>query len=149
MAMLRMALAFGGVLALAAPVQAQMNSKDLKWSAAPPVFPKGAQMAVLSGNPGAKGPFVVRLKMPAGYRIPAHHHPTDEYVTVISGDLGLGMGDKLDTAKSAHLAAGGFAEAPGRMHHFAWTKGGAVVQISAEGPFAMTYVNPADDPTRH
>jgi quercetin dioxygenase-like cupin family protein len=147
MAMLKMALAFSGVLALAAPVQAEVNSRDLKWGAAPPVFPKGAQMAVLSGDPGAKGTFVVRLKMPAGYKIAAHHHPTDEYITVISGDFALGMGDKLNTAKSAHLAAGGFAEAPARMNHFAWTKGGAVVQVSSEGPFALIYVNPADDPT--
>ncbi len=70
-------------------------------------------------------------------------------VTVISGDISLGMGDKLDETKSAHLIASGFAEAPARMNHFAWTKSGAVVQVSADGPFAMTYVNPTDDPTHH
>jgi anti-sigma factor ChrR (cupin superfamily) len=91
---------------------------------------------------------VIRLKMPAGYKIPAHQHPTDEYVTVVSGDLALGMGDKLDPAKSAKLAPGGFAMAGAKMNHFAYSTGGAVVQVSAEGPFAMTYVNPADDPTR-
>lgn len=147
--MLRIALAFGGVLALAGSAQAQVNSTDLKWGAAPAVFPAGAQMAVLSGDPGKAGTFVIRLKMPAGYKIAAHHHPTDEYVTVVSGDFSLGMGDKLDEAKSAHLTAGGFADAPANMNHFAWTTGGAVVQVAAEGPFAMTYVNPADDPTHH
>jgi uncharacterized RmlC-like cupin family protein len=145
--MLKMALALGGVLAVAGSAQAQVNSADLKWGPAPAVFPKGAQMAVLSGDPGKAGVFVIRLTMPAGYKIGAHHHPTDEYVTVISGDFSLGMGDKLDAAKSAHLTAGGFAEAPANMNHFAWTTNGAVVQVSAEGPFAMTYVNPADDPT--
>ena len=145
--MLKMALVLGGMLALAAPAQAQMNSADLKWGPAPPVFPAGAQMAVLSGDPGKAGTFVIRLKIPAGYKIPAHHHPTDEYLTVISGDFSLGMGDKLDETKSADLTAGGFAEAPAQMNHFAWTKSGAVVQVWADGPFAMTYVNPADDPT--
>lgn len=134
--------------AIGASAQGQVNSPDLKWSPAPEIFPKGATMAVLSGDPGNSGIFVVRLKMPAGYNIPAHHHPTDEYVTVISGDLSLGMGDKLDKAKSAHLAAGGFVEAPANMNHFAWSKAGAVVQIVADGPFAMTYVDPKDDPTR-
>jgi quercetin dioxygenase-like cupin family protein len=145
--MLKMALVLGGILTLAAPAQAQMNSADLKWGPAPPVFPAGAEMAVLSGDPGKAGTFVIRLKIPAGYKIPAHHHPTDEYLTVISGDFSLGMGDKLDETKSADLTAGSFAEAPAQMNHFAWTKSGAVVQVWADGPFAMTYVNPADDPT--
>jgi quercetin dioxygenase-like cupin family protein len=147
--MLKMALVFSGVLALAVPAQAQMNSTDLKWSAAPPVFPAGAQMAVLSGDPSKAGTFVIRLKMPAGYKVPAHHHSTNEFVTVISGDFSLGMGDKLDETKSAHLMAEGFAEAPARMNHFAWTKSGAVVQVSADGPFNLTYANLADDPTHH
>jgi anti-sigma factor ChrR (cupin superfamily) len=147
--MLKSTLVLGGLLGLVGSAQAQVNSTDLNWGPAPAIFPAGAQMAVLSGDPGKPGTFVIRLKMPAGYQIPAHNHPTDEYVTVITGDFSLGMGDKLDEAKSAHLAAGGFAEAPARMNHFAWTKSGAVVQVSADGPFAMTYVNPADDPTHH
>lgn len=146
--MLRTVVLVSGVLCLSAPAAAQVNSADLKWGPAPAVFPAGAQMAVLSGDPGKAGVFVVRLKMPAGYKIPAHHHPTDEYVTVISGDLSLGMGDKLDPAKAAKLAPGGFAMAGAKMNHFALSTGGAVVQVSAEGPFGMTYVNPADDPTR-
>lgn len=146
--MFRALVAASGLVLLAGAAQAQVNSGDLKWGPAPAIFPAGAQMAVLSGDPGKAGEFVVRLKMPAGYRIPAHHHPTDEYVTVISGDFSLGMGDRLDPAKSARLSAGGFAEAPSGMSHFAFTDAGAVVQVSAEGPFAMTYVNPSDDPTR-
>lgn len=139
----------GGLLCLSSPASAQMNSSDLKWGPAPAVFPAGAQMAVLSGDPTKAGVFVIRLKTPPGYKIPAHHHPTDEYVTIISGDFSLGMGDKLDPAKGAKLSPGGFAVAPANMNHYALTNGGAVVQVSAEGPFAMTYVNPADDPTHH
>ena len=147
--MLKMAVLVSGLLCLASPVAAQVNSGDLKWGPAPAVFPAGAQMAVLSGDPTKAGVFVIRLKVPAGYKIPAHHHPTDEYVTVISGDLSLGMGDKLDPAKAAKLAPGGFAMAGAKMNHFAFSTDGAVVQVSAEGPFQLTYVNPADDPTRH
>ena len=82
-------------------------------------------MAVLSGDPGRSGVFVIRLNMPAGYWIPARHHPTDEYVTVISGDFHLGMGDRLDPAKGKRLDAGGFAMAPKGMNHYAWTERGA------------------------
>jgi quercetin dioxygenase-like cupin family protein len=146
--MLKMVVLVSGLLGLSAPAAAQMNSTDLKWGPAPAVFPAGAQMAVLSGDPTKSGLFVIRLKMPAGYKIPPHQHPTDEYVTVVSGDVGVGMGDKLDTAKSSKLTPGGFAMMGAKMNHFAHSTGGAVVQVSSEGPFAMTYVNPADDPTR-
>ena len=82
----------------ASSASAQVNSSDLRWGPAPAVFPKGARMAVLAGDPGKAGTFVIRLKMPAGYAVQAHHHPTDELVTVISGNLSLGMGDKLNRA---------------------------------------------------
>lgn len=132
----------------ASSASAQMNLNEGKWGPAPAVFPRGAEMSVLSGDPGKEGMFVVRLRMPAGYSIPAHNHPTDEYVTVVSGTLSLGMGDRLDHAKAATLRTGGFVMAGAKMNHYAFTPNGAVVQILAHGPFAMTYVNPADDPTR-
>jgi quercetin dioxygenase-like cupin family protein len=143
------ALAITALVAGAGAAQAQVNSQDLKWGAAPPIFAKGAQMAVLSGDPSKAGPFVIRLKVPAGYAFAAHHHPTDEYVTVLEGDLSLGMGDKLDQTKGATLSAGGFAMAPANMNHYAWSKSGSVLQVSADGPFVMVYVDPADDPTKH
>lgn len=146
--MLKAVVLVSGLLCFASPAAAQVNTGDLKWGPAPAIFPAGAQMSVLSGEPTKAGVFVLRLKMPPGYKIPAHQHPSDEYVTVISGDLSLGMGDKLDPAMSAKLAPGGFALAGAKMNHFAFSTGGAVVQVSAEGPFGMTYVNPADDPTR-
>ena len=85
------------------------------------------------------------MKMPAGYKIPAHWHPSDENITVISGTFNLGMGDKLDVAKSKAFPAGSFAVAPAKMNHFAIAKQAAIVEVSAIGPFAITYVNPADD----
>ena len=73
----------------------------VKWGPSPPSLPAGAQIAVLSGDPSKEGSsFVVRLKMPAGYEIAAHHHPTVENVTVLSGNLHAGMGDKLDKGKA-------------------------------------------------
>jgi quercetin dioxygenase-like cupin family protein len=142
------ALGIAVAYCIAGGAQAQVNSQDLTWGPAPPVFAKGAQMAVLAGDPSKTGQFVIRLKVPAGYKVAAHHHPTDEYVTVVEGDFSLGMGDKLDETKGASLRPGGFAEAPANMNHYAWSKGGAVIQVSAAGPFEMIYVNPADDPTK-
>jgi quercetin dioxygenase-like cupin family protein len=119
---------------------------DITWGPAPPFLPPGAQAAILEGDPAQAGLYTVRLSMPDGYQIPAHHHPTTEHVTVISGEFHLGMGDKLDTAKGTALPAGSFGYLPAEMHHFAWAKGATVVQVHGMGPFAITYVNPADDP---
>ena len=124
-----------------------MGSSSVKWGPPPPVVPAGAKFAVIDGDPALAGPVTVRIAMPAGYKIPPHWHPTDEYVTVLSGSLSLGMGDTPDPAHATMLKAGGFAVAPAKMHHYASTKTGATIQLHFMGPFALTYVNPTDDPT--
>jgi len=135
-------------VAFAQEMQPPINADEVKWGPAPPNIPAGAQIAVLAGNPASDGPYVVRLKMPANYKVPAHYHPKDETVTVISGDFHVGMGDKLDMQKGLVLNAGGFGAVPAGMRHYGWTDGGTVVQIHGNGPFAITYVNPADDPSK-
>jgi anti-sigma factor ChrR (cupin superfamily) len=138
----------GGAAALAQEMRMPLNADQVKWGPAPNAFPPGAQIAVVSGDPFKNGLYVVRLKMPPNYKIPAHNHPTTEYVTVLSGDFHIGMGDKLDTQKGQLLRAGGFAEASAKMNHYAWSTSETVVQIHGQGPFAITYVNPADDPSK-
>jgi anti-sigma factor ChrR (cupin superfamily) len=145
------ALAFvlaGANAALADDMKTPTNSADLKWGPAPSALPKGAEITVLSGDPFKDGPYVLRLKMPNGYKIPAHNHPTSEYVTVISGDFNIGMGDKLDEKNGMKLTAGGYGEAPAKMNHYAWASSPSVVQVHGQGPFAIMYVNPADDPSK-
>src|SRR5438876_6481819 len=138
-----LALALIACAVLAGPALAQgvsdaqifINSKDIKWTDAPPSMPKGAKVAVLQGDPGKTGPFVIRLKTPAGYKVAPHWHSQEENLTVLSGTLYLGMGDKLDT-KSAHaLSAGGFHLLPGKLHHYAFSKVPTVVQINSNGRF--------------
>lgn len=122
------------------------KAADLKWGEAPPGLPAGGKIAVLDGDPGKAGPFIVRLKMPEGYKIMPHTHPTPERVTVISGTANIGMGDKFDESAGTKLGPGDFVVLPTGMKHFAWGTGETVVQIQSEGPFQINYVNPADDP---
>ena len=130
-----------------APASAGKSAQpELKWGPAPAIFPAGAQMAVLQGNPGGSELFTVRLRLPNGYKIPPHVHPTDEHVTVISGTFLVGMGKTFDAAHTMQLKAGGFVTAPAHEAHYAMAKGPTIVQVHALGPFAMTYVNPADTP---
>ncbi len=122
----------------------------LDWQPAPPIFPPGAQMAVLQGDPSVAGAlFTVRLRFPNRYILPAHFHPTDENVTVIRGIFLVGPGDKFsEDALLPPLKQGDFIVAPANANHFATVRGPTEVQVHAIGPFKLTYVNPADDPTR-
>ena len=122
------------------------SAKEVKWGAPPPVFPPGAKFAVIAGDPATTGLVTVRFEMPAGYKIPPHFHPTDEHVTVLKGSFSLGMGDVIDEAHALTLSPGGYAVAMANMHHYAYTTTGATIQVHMQGPFAITYVNPADDP---
>ena len=119
---------------------------NIKWGAGPAHFPAGMQVAVIEGDPSSNGPYVIRAKFPKKYKIMPHFHPTDEHITVLEGTFSVGMGDKFDEAKLTKLPVGGYADMKTGNHHFAYSKKGCVIQVHGVGPFAITYVNPADDP---
>ena len=127
------------LLATAAP------EEDIQWGPAPPIFPKGAEFAVLQGDPSKSEEFTVRLRFPNGYKIPPHWHSNAEQLTIISGNFVLHMGDSMKAEPHA-LDAGGYHFLPAKMHHAAEIKGETVVQITGTGPFDIHYLNPADNP---
>jgi quercetin dioxygenase-like cupin family protein len=129
-----------------APAHVMENLGAAKWGPAPPMLPPGAQIAVLAGDPTKAVPYTVRLKFPANYDIPAHSHPGDENVSVVSGELFMGMGTRLDRKAGLGLGVGGFALMPANANHFAYTKGETTIVLYGQGPVDFNYVNPADDP---
>jgi hypothetical protein len=143
-------LAVSLVVVLAHPAFAQnaFTPDQVKYGPAPPSLPPGAQLAVLEGDPMASsGDYTVRVKMPDGYRIAPHTHPSRENVTVLSGTLTVGMGDKFDASKMMSFGAGSFAYLDPSMHHYAAASGETVIQIHGMSPLKVNYINPADDPT--
>jgi hypothetical protein len=92
--------------------QSQIAPDQITWGPMPPGLPPGAQSALLSGDPTSTGPFVIRVKAPAGYTVAPHHHSKDEDVTVIAGKVGFGMGETLNKDTGKVLPAGGFAHMP-------------------------------------
>ncbi len=126
--------------------QIVVTPAELKWGEPPPAFEKGASFTVVSGDPSKAGIFVVRLTMPAGYKVAPHWHPTDEHVTVISGTFAVGHGETFNKATMKEVPAGGYVFFPAEMRHFVMATTATTVQIEGPGPFALTYVNPADDP---
>jgi hypothetical protein len=90
----------------------------VQWVPAPALFPRGAQVAVLSGDPFERR----------------------------QGTFLVGMGDKLDVRKTIPLAVGDTATAPAGMHHYFATKGATIVSVTIMGPYILTYVHPKDEP---
>ena len=133
----------------AAPTaHAMVAASSLAWGDPPPSLPPGSKLAVLAGDPSKPGPFVVRVQVPAGYKIMPHWHPGDENLSVLSGTIALGMGDAWDETKMQSVAAGGLAVLPADMRHSFLAKSAATFQVHGMGPLAVNYVNPADDPSR-
>ena len=119
---------------------------DIEWGPAPSVLPPGAQIAVLEGDPGKAEPFTLRLKLPNRYKIPPHTHPTTENITVLAGTFLAGMGAQFDESTMEAFGQNGFTSVPAEHAHYAMARGETVVQVHGLGPFAITYVNPADAP---
>ena len=130
----------------AATVHAQ--KAPLVWGPAPASLPPGARMAIVSGNPAKPGPFTIRLRLPSGFEVPPHFHPVDEHQTLISGRIGHGMGDSVDVKAVKWLRPGQSITLPANAHHYVRTKGRTLVEVSAVGPFTVTYVNERDDPRK-
>lgn len=119
---------------------------DLTWKDGPASLPKGVMSAVTEGDPTKPGPFTMRLKLPANYKIPPHWHPAIEHVTVLSGSFHMGLGETFDESKAMMLPVGGFAVMQIGTRHFAFTKEESTIQLHGVGPWGITYVNPKDDP---
>jgi quercetin dioxygenase-like cupin family protein len=130
------------IILAASPAQA----KALKWMDGPPGLPGGSKFAVVSGDPSKAGNFTIQAKFPAGYAVPAHHHPTEERVAVLSGRVGYGMGDKLDKTKAKTLTAGHHVVMKAEMNHWVFARSPTTIQVSGKGPFQITYVDSKDDP---
>jgi quercetin dioxygenase-like cupin family protein len=130
------------------PSHKVVRPEEIKWVDGPPSLPPGAKFAVLEGDPSSSGFFVMRAMLPANYRIPPHWHPAVERVTVLSGTMHLGMGERFDQGAGQDLPAGAYATMPPGMRHFAWTEGPVEIQIGTLGPWGIIYVNPADDPRK-
>ena len=125
-----------------------VTPEDIKWVDGPPSLPSGAKIVMLEGDPSKEGAFVMRAKMPDGYKIMPHTHPKDERVTVLSGTLHMGMGEKFDEKATKAMPAGSYGRTGAGVKHFAFAKGMTVIQVHGIGPWAIDYVNPADDPRK-
>ena len=138
----------GGSGVMAQSGHVMLGPDEIKWGAAPSSLPRGAMLALVEGKPSEPGPFTMRLKFPAGFRVAPHFHPAIEHLTVLSGTIHFGMGDTFDAGKLTPMRAGSFIVMPVGTSHFVEAREETVVQVHGVGPWGVKYVNPEDDPSK-
>ena len=120
--------------------------EEIEWEPFP-AFPPPGRLAVVVGEPAESGPYVIRVKVPAGVKLMPHRHPEDRIYTVISGVFYIGLGELFDGDKLTAYPPGSVVVLPGGTPHFHWARSGEyVTQVSAIGPLGLEYLNVADDP---
>lgn len=125
-----------------------LKPSDLKWSTPIESFPQNVEMAVLQGDPAKTGPFIVRVKLPKNFQMPPHFVRADQYITILSGAINMGMGEKFDKSTASNLPKETFVVLPASLNHYFWSDEGGIAQISGVGPIQINYVNSNDNPTK-
>ena len=130
-------MAFCSVAAFAAdPIRAMtVDSIDFKPDARLP----GIASALIAGNPKQGPNYTVIVRFSPGTRVPAHYHPDQRVITVISGTYYLGGGEKFDESALKPYGPGMVIIIPARAPHFSGSKDdGTVVLESGDGATGTT-----------
>jgi quercetin dioxygenase-like cupin family protein len=111
-------------------------------------IPAGATAVLLYGDPAKPGPYIVRVRLPAGYKLPPHKHQDAHWVTVLKGNYWSAAGDAFDQSKLKKFGPRDAYSTDAGVNHFAWAETDVVIQEMGMGPVSnpIEYVNAADDP---
>lgn len=118
----------------------------MKWGTPGGLALPGMEQLRLVGDPAKAGPYTVRLKFPAGYKLAPHSHPDSREVTILSGTWYTGYGEQFDPAALKALPAGSFYTEPANVPHYVEVREPVIIQVSGTGPSGRKFVNPGDDP---
>jgi hypothetical protein len=113
---------------------------QIPWS---PVDARGAQNAVVVGDPSKPGFYMVYTKWTKGSHFShPHFHPNDRYIVVLQGTWWVGSGAKFDPDHgTVPMPAGSFVTHFGKQVHWDGAKDeDAVLLIMGEGPATATGV---------
>ena len=101
---------------------------------------RGAQSAVVVGNPNKPGFYAIYNKWTKGNHFSRpHFHPNDRYIVVLQGTWWVGSGPKFDPANTTAMPAGSFVTHFGKQVHWDGAKDeDAVLLIMGEGPATST-----------
>jgi hypothetical protein len=142
---LLMPLALAGMLSMSSAAELNPAAITIKmpenipWS---PVDARGAQSAVVVGDPTKPGFYMVYNKWTKGNHFSRpHFHPNDRYIVVLQGTWWVGTGPHFDPAETKAIPAGSFVTHFGKQVHWDGAKDeDAVLLIMGEGPGSSTLV---------
>ncbi len=116
-----------------------IRPQEIRWMPSPKL--SRVQVAVMDGDPKKLGSsYTLRLKLPDAYTIPLHWHPDTERLTVLTGVVLFGAGDKMDPAKTTALGPGSYIVIPATVRHWVTARGPTIFQVSGLGPFTVNFV---------
>lgn len=131
-------LALAALIAVTATFAANDTPQPLlpdtfEWTG-PPNNP-ALKAAWMLGAEKTDSPYLLRVRIAAGGRIPPHTHPDTRNSTVLSGTLYVGFGEKFDENRLVAVPTGGVYVAPAGVPHYLYAKDGPVeYQESGTGP---------------
>ncbi|BAV98059.1 cupin domain-containing protein [Lysobacter enzymogenes] len=138
------ALMSAAMLAQAAePPVVALTPTQMKWSSQGGLALPGMEQALLIGAPDKPGPYTIRLKFPAGFKLAPHTHTDSREITILSGSWYTGYGEKTDPAALKKLPAGSFYTEPAGVPHYVEVREPTIIQVSGTGPSGRKFVDPA------
>ncbi|MFN0314087.1 MAG: cupin domain-containing protein [Burkholderiales bacterium] len=113
-----------------------------------PSIPHGAKTLVVYGDPKKAGPYMIRIRMPSGYKLQPHKFPNDLFVTVVKGTFWFGTGDRYNPMKMRELQGGSAFTIPQGTPSYSWARTEVILQVLGQGPVdnPIEYIHPDDDP---
>lgn len=121
----------------------RLTPDDLVWQQLEP----GLDIAVLEGDPGGEGYYILRARFAPGVFSAPHYHPNTRYVTVIKGTWWTGIGTVQDKESSIPLGPGSYMKHPAMAPHYDGARDEEViVEIRGMAPAPLVYVNAAGEP---
>lgn len=140
---LLMPLALAGMLSMSSA--AELNTAALVYKLPDqipwgPVDARGAQTAVVVGDPTKPGFYMVYNKWTKGNHFShPHFHPNDRYIVVLQGTWWVSTSKKFDPSTTVPMPAGSFVTHFGKQVHWDGAKDeDAVLLIMGEGPATAT-----------
>jgi quercetin dioxygenase-like cupin family protein len=143
---LGLSVAASGLHADSKPEPVAITPLEVKWESQGALATGGIEQARLVGDPSKPGPYTIRLRFPAGYKLAPHTHPDYREVTILSGTWYTGYGEKFDPAALKALSTGSFYTEPASVAHFVEVREPVIIQVSGTGPSGRAFVNPPSNP---
>lgn len=126
-------------------IAADAPADALEWRYVPGIA-KPIEMAVVSGDPAASGPYVVRYRMPSGMKMNPQRFSDERQLTVLKGIFWISSGESFNWKDMTEHKQGAVVVKEANKPYFGWARTAVILEESGTGPSQFEYVHEEDDP---